>query len=568
MSVVGRLDRTLGNSALLQSVHRDSAGSLLRSHASHQSFIDVVRHSLDPVPEVIDKKAVWGLYCMYAIVGLIYGFFSNYINIPICEYVFGPMGEPGRASVQQCNISLSITQMPWNFKVFYGFILDRTMLFGTRRKGWIIFGWTSSLLTMSAMAFLAQDLADEGNFAAYMFLVMLMCFFYIFADVAGDGMTIELSKLEPPENRGYILTTGQMVRFASTTFTNIIGILGMNGSYYYPPRSKRESNDTVFPFELEFWQVHFVLVFCAIPLLIAMAVLLKDPVPIEQEEHSIGSFAKTMWLVMKTKVMLYLIVFALGNMAVASLLNPAQNVIAYIAAPSTLQNSVGTFAGNAMFLLGVLIFRRYFINYNWRVTFVWTTLLLALNCAFQLMVIYNVWGIGQSGWFYAFGSNILMVIQGIAQVLSSLAVVEISPAGYEASVYEFLTTMHNAGITLNSNIQNLFLPVFALNGIAQSYFPSKTNPHPPQALYNQRMADATYFTMAVNVAGALLFCWFLPKQKAQCKDWVEDARWKRPAVGVFNIALGGGALCFSLLVSMLSAFPTTNCLKIAGGSGC
>ena len=36
-----------------------------------------------------------------------------------------------------------------------------------------------------------------------------MCFFYIFSDVAGDGMTIELSKLEPPETRGYILTTGQ-----------------------------------------------------------------------------------------------------------------------------------------------------------------------------------------------------------------------------------------------------------------------------------------------------------------------------------------------------------------------
>lgn len=38
----------------------------------------------------------------------------------------------------------------------------------------------------------------------------VMCFFYIFSDVAGDGMTIELSKLEPPETRGYILTTGQI----------------------------------------------------------------------------------------------------------------------------------------------------------------------------------------------------------------------------------------------------------------------------------------------------------------------------------------------------------------------
>eukprot|EP00438_Fugacium_kawagutii_P015177 Skav227602 [mRNA] locus=scaffold1141:353819:355849:+ [translate_table: standard] len=135
------------------------------------------------------------------------------------------------------------------------------------------------------------------------------------------------------------------------------------------------------------------------------------------------------------------------------------------------------------------------MNRNWRMTFVWTAAILALNNGFQLMVIYNVpwitlvaleshcmplprietcrrfgfdvgsseaWGVGQDGWFYAFGSNILMIIQGIAQVLSSLAVVEISPSGYEASV------------------------------------------------------------MAVNLAGALTFCWFLPQQKEQCKDWAED----------------------------------------------
>ena len=28
--------------------------------------------------------------------------------------------------------------------------------------------------------------------------------------------------------------------------------------------------------------------------------------------------------------------------------------------------------------------------------------------------------------------------------------------------------------------------------------------------------------MAVNLAGALTFCWFLPQQKEQCKDWAEE----------------------------------------------
>lgn len=44
-----------------------------------------------------------------------------------------------------------------------------------------------------------------------------------------------------------------------------------------------------------------------------------------------------------------------------------------------------------------------------------------------------------------------------------------------------------------------------------------------------RTASATWllpFTlrMAVNLAGALTFCWFLPQQKEQCKDWAEECQ--------------------------------------------
>mmetsp|Transcript_25489 Transcript_25489/g.57916 ORF Transcript_25489/g.57916 Transcript_25489/m.57916 type:complete len:609 (-) Transcript_25489:38-1864(-) len=542
--------------------------------ASTTSFAEAFRASvLRPAPGApegsLDRKAVWGLYCMYAVVGIIYGFVSNYISIPICQYVFGPLGAPGRTSLQQCNISTSVTQMPWNFKVFYGVLLDRVGLFGTRRKGWIIFGWTSALLVLGAMSLVAHDLADEGNFAVYMLLLMVMCSLYIFADVAGDGMTIELSKLEPPEARGYILTTGQMVRFASTALTNVLGILAMNGPSYYPTGQDRVANDTVFSFELQFWQIHVALIIMALPFWIAMVLLLKDPPQLADSQHlHMKDSLALMWQVMKTKVMLFLIVFALGNMAMASLLNPAANVIAYIAGPSTLQNSLGTLLGNAWFLLGVWIFRRYFMHRNWRVTFIWTTILLALNGGFQLLVIYNAWGVGQDGWFFAFGNNSLMVIQGIAQVLSSLAVVEISPYGLEASVYEFLTTMHNAGITLNTNIQNLFVPVFSLGAIATSYFPTPEDPNPPVHDENRRMAMATYFTVTSNLVGAMIFCWFLPKNRRQCKAWADDASWHRPLAGVVSVTLGGSALLFSLVVSFLSAFPATNCLQIAGGSGC
>merc|ERR1719379_303911 len=158
-----------------------------------------------------------------------------------------------------------------------------------------------------------------------------------------------------------------------------------------------------------------------------MILLLKDPPrDVSDVHHNCLTVLSTLFSVMKTRAMFSLIIFCVSSTAIASLQNPGLNIIANIAAPSTFQISIGTLIGNLLFLLGVWAFRTYFLNTNWRLTFVWTALLLALNGCFQLMMIYNAWGIGQTGWFYALGSNIMLLIQGVQQVLSSLSVMEIS----------------------------------------------------------------------------------------------------------------------------------------------
>merc|ERR1719436_2067827 len=85
-------------------------------------------------------------------------------------------------------------------------------------------------------------------------------------------------------------------------------------------------------------------------------------------------------------------------------------------------------------------------------------------------MIFNTWGIGQTGWFYAFGTNIMLLVQGVQQVLSSLAVIEISPAGFEATVYEFLISVGNSGISLNANLMNVFVPIFGLHDFTSTTY--------------------------------------------------------------------------------------------------
>eukprot|EP00811_Abedinium_folium_P012526 NODE_2161_length_2279_cov_9.491636.p1 GENE.NODE_2161_length_2279_cov_9.491636~~NODE_2161_length_2279_cov_9.491636.p1 ORF type:complete len:506 (+),score=158.07 NODE_2161_length_2279_cov_9.491636:155-1672(+) len=505
---------------------------------------------------------------MYALVGLMYGFVLSYMSMPICQYVFGPMGAPGRSTLQQCNVGVSVATLPWTFKVFYGFALDRIGFCGTRRRGWVIFGWSAAMLPLAALALFSDVLAERGDFATYALLQMLISFFYVISDVAGDGMTIELSKAEPIEVRGHILTTGQLVRFVASIAVNMLGILAMNGKDYYPNVSK--ANETIFPFELSFGNVHLVLLCACLPFYLGMVVLLKDPpLPLDsnalatERKRSVMEVMAMMWSLMKTKVMLFLIIFPLANMTFCCLQNPAGNVVGAIASPSTLQLSVGNFVGQLLFAVGVWIFRTYFMQTNWRVTFMWTAVLLATNNCFQLLVIFNAWGVGQDGWFYALGGSALSLITGVQQVLSSLAVVEISPAGYEATVYEIITTVHNAGITLCSNFQNLLVPVFALNDIDALTYTAATRDD-----YNARMCAATVFTLVLNVVTVPMFMGFLPKDKAQCAAWLKDPRWMHMAVGVVSVVLTLGSLLLSFGASLLSIFPQTMCLRIAGGTGC
>jgi len=527
---------------------------------------------------------------MYAIIGLVYGWIQNFIAIPICYYVFGPlqypaldshgapMEHPNRSSLQQCNIGQAITTMPWNLKVFYGLFLDQFGFFGTRRKGWIIFGWTGGLTMLVITGALSSSLANEtprnadhyptgdSSFFLYCMLLLGMCAFYIFSDVAGDGMTIELSRYEAPEHRGYILTTGQMIRFSSTIAANLLGIIFMNGTSYVAPTKF----SSAFAFELSFPVIHFVLVGMCVPFYVGMILWLKDPPKDEnQVHHSTGAIIGTLWNLMKTKVMFLLIVGMLLNMAIASLTNPAQNVMQQIVKPSSLNAGVGAMFGNIIFLVGVWFFRTYLMDRNWRYTFIATGLIMALNGIFMFIMIYNVGGIGQNPWFFVFGNNVLNIIQGVSQVLSSLAVVEVAPKGFEASVYEFLTTMHNAGITLNLNLMSILQPLFKVTDIIESGHNYHNQSKAGIDHDNSKMATATGFTMIVNIVGVAIVAFMIPKDKAQCKEWLEaPGFWKTTANGVLGSVIGWGCLLFSLTISFLEIIPSTSCLGIAGGDGC
>mmetsp|Transcript_95127 Transcript_95127/g.168048 ORF Transcript_95127/g.168048 Transcript_95127/m.168048 type:complete len:590 (+) Transcript_95127:35-1804(+) len=510
----------------------------------------------------INPKVLVGLYCNYALIGIINGCLLHTMTKPICLYVFDGIAND-KVTYAQCNMGAALFQMPWNFKVFYAFLVDRVNLFGSRRYWWIVGGWSIAICMLGVVTAFVGTLADKGDFRTYVFLMMATCFFYMFADVAADGLTVEFSQLEPPETRGYILSTGQMVRFGFTGLVLFLNLILTNGPQMYPPGM---SSSTLFPFGLNIWQLHLMLLLLSVPALVVMAICLQDAPPVQSHIGGLREGLSNMWLTLQSKAMLMMIIFNIGFIAIAGLGNPAAAAISSIVVPTPLMLSASGLLGQMLFICGVWLFRRFFMMTNWRFTCCWTSMLQQIETVFNVCIIYNVAGIAQSGTFYCFGDCMIQIVQGIAQVLSSLATIEIARPGLEATTYETLVCIHNCAISFNTNIVNMFLPLFDLNAITHESY-HQADPVAKNE-FNADMRNATLIGAAMQLTGTIVFMWLLPANKDMCCIWKEDPRFHNVCIAGICLTIAVGMFCCSTSLSLFTLFPATQCLKIAGGDGC
>jgi hypothetical protein len=310
-----------------------------------------------------------------------------------------------------------------------------------------------------------------------------------------------------------------------------------------------------------------LLLVLAIPIFVIMVLCLQDAPIVEEED--IGGVKEglwNLWLTLQSKAMLMMIIFSIGFIAIAGLSNAASTAVSSIIVPTPILLNASGLLGQVLFILGVWIFRRYFMARNWRFTCCWTSVLQQLETLFTLAIIYNFGGICQSGYFYCFGDVVINIFSGIAQVLASLATIEIARPGLEATTYETLVTIHNCAIAFNTNIANTFLPVFNLNDIThESYHDAGPA---AKADFNTDMRNATLVTAALQLGGTLFFMWFLPTDKIMCRNWKDDIRFHKNSIAAICLTVAACIFLYSTTLSFFTLFPATRCLKLAGGEGC
>merc|ERR1712176_1129274 len=121
--------------------------------------------------------------------------------------------------------------------------------------------------------------------------------------------------------------------------------------------------------------------------------------------------------------------------------------------------------------------------------------------------------------------------QGIGRVVSSIAIVEISPEGLEATVYELLISANNGAISMNTALMTVLAAPFELDDVNSESWDMRPEMVPT---YQSRMMWSTVFSLVVNVGGALAFMWCLPKNAEQCRAWSNKQSWHRNRAAVLN----------------------------------
>ena len=181
------------------------------------------------------SRAWFGYLSQYFAVGLIYGglpstvygVFNGYLNVP--AYVYATIG--------------TVMTVPWSLKFIFGMVNDCFPILGYHRKPYMVIGWAfcaATLLYISCVPLPAPywcrdangeyitsknstpgakhvaaepcnaDAAKAGG--PYALLMMLAALGYVVADVAADGLTVQLARLEPLESRGRTQTTAYLTR--------------------------------------------------------------------------------------------------------------------------------------------------------------------------------------------------------------------------------------------------------------------------------------------------------------------------------------------------------------------
>ncbi|TDH64949.1 uncharacterized protein CCR75_000589 [Bremia lactucae] len=512
-------------------------------------------------PELFSRSYA-GLLAQYAAVGFIDGVLPNVIY----PYLQSYLNLPG----EQTATALMLVQMPWSFKVFCGIISDCFPIWGYRRRPYILFGWIFALCMLVALSFTPEsgpyftnskyrdvkpvdytpeiiatinyDAANQGG--KHIVLMMGCTFGYLMSDVCADGIVVEVAQREPYEVRGNTQTVIYTTRTAFNLLAYVLLGLSFNGADY----------GGNFDFSLSF------------PMLMLIVTIMLAPiVPITwyflyEEKSSLAmdfrQYIRTLWNVIKTRAVYQYIAYHFFSGIFASFTYMSKNpIMSNWVKVSPMQEKVGGLLSTGMYATSIYFAGNYGRSWDWRRTAVGTMVcFVALDVFVKLL---TIWDIIRSPYFWLGIATLEQIPLGVNFIVSSFIIVELATEGHEGAMYGLLTTVHNLAIPFATTITRN----------VDSFFHTST-----EQIQNDTTGVRNEITASVVVMWTINLCSLgflamLPRQKEETRA-MKKLGGSSHIMGVVTVGYLASALFWTTTTSLLSLFPSTSCLVIAGGNGC
>lgn len=514
------------------------------------------------VPNLYSRAYV-GLLVQYAAIGVIYGalprtvypFLNNYLHM----------------NGYQTLSARVLLSMPWSAKVFVGIISDCFPIARSRRRAYMVLGWLVCFCALLGMIFLhqeppyyidhslrGQDLSaipkqeligrinwnapDSG--AIYIVLMTTASCGYLISDVACDGLVVEFAQREPEATRGNIQATIYLVRSLFMIFATLLVGFGLNSVDY----------GGSFAWSFSMSQLMLICACLSLTAIPAAIWLIREPIAAKVPQFS--EYLHQLWQLLQNGAMLQVMAYRFfsgifdGFTVTAS--DPIQRYWAHV---QPLNESLFSAFGLCVFSGALYMTKRFGLQWNWRIVIATTVVTVVI--VDSIVAFMTIWDVLRNQWFWL-GTPILEELPSAMNFLvSTFVVVELAESGNEAAVYGLLTTISNLSTPFASCIAKNVNALFDVN-------------------VSDIVRDTTHvrwqvtWTFLISYTMKLLsLAWLvlLPRQKRETQQLKRNAGssfWG----GVAAAFIGVFALLWSLVTNLMSIFPSTACLVVAGGAGC
>ena len=474
-------------------------------------------------------------------VGLIAATFASASSIECLKCVIQPMlNEHFSLNATKLAASQRLTSIPLAFCFFFGLLSDCYPILGFRRKGYLIIGLGTtvmSLFVLSALDGYVEALdgraGGTGSAVAIIMFATLASTGNMMTHMCVHTRVLELSQRERLSMRGAIIATYSMFRSVVFVITDACAYV------------------------LERSSAHHSIMLLVYGLVIGVSIPLVWK-SWQEKYYSLSTPMKIrgqiLWKVMQQKavwsILAFICIFTLFGSFTLS--GPSAIIIIWSGASKDDQ-FVQQALNCGTILLTIAVWRYFFMNRSWRMFFAMSTVLLIVPQV--IVAICVTQNIVRDRYFYRFMTLFSSISTGIGWLSTIIPLTEIIQEGSEGAMVGLILSMYFlVSIFVETNASGLF---------KGTNFYNAADVLSDNAEGRSDVLKALFFSYGIN-AFQLVGLFFLPRQKLdtqQLRSYGGYTKSASAAIVTFALLL----FVYSLIVTILTLNPSTSHMGITGG---